>query len=69
MVGDLSKLWSKFSLSAEESAEVEIQKEALEEIMTRGRWCLVGKLPADQMVPKESDQKHYEAGVKIDGRD
>jgi hypothetical protein len=53
MVEDLSKLWSKFSLSAEESAEVEIQEEALEEIMTRGRWCLVGKLPADQMVPKE----------------
>lgn len=53
MAEDLSKLWSKFSLFAEESAEVEIQEEALEEITTRGHLCLVGILLADRMVPKE----------------
>ncbi len=53
MATKLTKLWGNFSLSEEESLGVEVQDQALEEIVVRGQAYLVGKLLADWMVRKE----------------
>jgi len=50
---DLTKLWGKFSLSAEESVGVEVEEGAVVEIMTKGKLCLVGKLIANQLLSKD----------------
>lgn len=47
MAEDLTNLWRKFSLSEEESVEVEIKDHTLEGIVTRGKSCLVRKLISD----------------------
>lgn len=54
MANDLTKLWGNFSLSAEESEEVEIQDHTVEGVVKQGKSCLVGKLIADRTVSKDT---------------
>lgn len=53
LAADLTKLLENFSLSEEEIVGVEVQVESLEEVVTQGKSCLVGKLLANRMVSKE----------------
>lgn len=53
MVEDLEKLWGNFSLSETETNGVEFLEEEAEEIVERGKTCLVGKLLADRFIGKE----------------
>lgn len=53
MADDLSKLWGNLSISEEQSVEVEVQDQELEEIVVRGHSSLVGRLMADRFVSKE----------------
>jgi hypothetical protein len=51
---DLAKKWMNFSLSKEEGVELVIQPRDLEETVSRGHSCAVGKLIADRLVSKET---------------
>jgi hypothetical protein len=51
MAEDLARMWGNLSL-IEEDVEMEIQKEAMEGIVIRGKSCLVGKLISDRYVNK-----------------
>lgn len=51
---DLTKRWENFSLTKEESLEVEVQAEEWEDIANKGKFCLVGKLISDRIVGKET---------------
>lgn len=51
---DLSKLWEKFSLTEEEDEDFVVLKEAMVDIASKGKMCLVGKLIADCMIGKET---------------
>lgn len=53
MAKDLEKLWENFSLSETEINGVEFLEEEAEEIVERGKSCLVGKLMADRYIGKE----------------
>jgi hypothetical protein len=44
MADDLTKLWGNFSLSEVESTGVDFLEEDEEEIVEKGKTCLVGKL-------------------------
>jgi GTPase SAR1 family protein len=54
MAEDLTRLWGNLSLTENEDAEMEIKKEAIEGMVSRGKSCLVGKLILDQFVSKEA---------------
>jgi hypothetical protein len=53
MAEDLTKLRGKFSLFEEESVGVEIEEDALADMVTKGKLCLVGKLITNRVVGKE----------------
>jgi hypothetical protein len=57
MADDSMKPWGKFSLSADEDLDVEIKAAEVENIVTRGKFCIVGKLVADRYVSKETIRK------------
>lgn len=54
MADDLSSMWQDFNLSEGENDEVIVQQQAVEEIVTRGNSCLVGKLIADRIIGKDT---------------
>lgn len=67
MADDLTKRWENFSLSEEESLEVEIHNDALEDIVTKGKSCLVGKLIAERIVGKDTIRSTLVRGWKPEG--
>jgi hypothetical protein len=50
---ELSVMWGKFSLKEEETVGVSLDTPELVPLVNRGRSCLVGKMVADRIVPKE----------------
>jgi hypothetical protein len=53
MAEDLSQLWGKLSLDEGEIMEVAIQPQSVEGVVSRGKFCLVGKLLTDRFVGKD----------------
>lgn len=53
MEEELSVMWGKFSLREEEQAGVSLETSEIVPLVTRGKDCLVGKLLADRIVPRE----------------
>lgn len=49
MAEDLTRMWRNFSLTEEESVEVEIHEQTLEGIANREQSYLMGKLVADKI--------------------
>jgi hypothetical protein len=54
----LSFMWGNFTLSEREDAEVKIGDDCIEPISCRGQSCLVGKLLADRVVPRDYIRVH-----------
>ena len=54
MADDLSRMWEKISLLEDEDADIDVQARDFQEVTTRGRDCVVGKLVDDQYVSKET---------------
>lgn len=54
MADDLSTLWANLSLAEGEDGELEIQTTEVNEIITRGNSCIVGKLLSERLVSKET---------------
>jgi hypothetical protein len=50
---ELSSMWGKFSLREEENVGVIVDAPEIEPLVKRGRTCIVGKLIADRIIPKE----------------
>jgi hypothetical protein len=50
---DLTHMWGKFSLLEEENSGVSLETSEIEPLVSRGKHCLIGKLLADRVVPKE----------------
>jgi hypothetical protein len=55
---DLSSMWGNFTLSEREDTEVKIGDDRIEPISGRGQSCLVGKLLADRVVPRDYIRVH-----------
>jgi hypothetical protein len=53
MMEELSSMWGKFSLREEENVGVSLEAPEVEPLVKRGRSCIVGKLIADRIIPKE----------------
>jgi hypothetical protein len=51
---DLSKLWSRLRLSEAESSDVVLQEDIVEEGVSKGQNCLVGKLVVDRVIAKNT---------------
>ena len=54
MAEDLSDIWKKLSLNEAETLEWETPDEEVNEVVTRGKVCVLGKLMADRLVSKET---------------
>jgi len=50
---DLSHLRGKFSLLEDETSEVSLEASEIEPMVSRGRYCLIGKLLSDRVVSKD----------------
>jgi hypothetical protein len=50
---EISAMWGKFSLREEETVGVSLETPEIVPMVNRGRSCLVGKLVADRIIPKE----------------
>jgi len=50
---EISDMWGKFSLREEETVGVSLETPEIVPMVNRGRSCLVGKLVADRIIPKE----------------
>jgi hypothetical protein len=50
---DLTHMWGKLSLLEEENSGVSLETSEIESLVSRGKHCLIGKLIADKVVPKE----------------
>lgn len=55
---DLSSMWGNFTLFEKEDVEVHIGDGCADILEHRGQSCLVGKLLADRVVPKDFIQTH-----------
>ncbi len=53
MIEEISAMWGKLSLREEESVGVSLENLEIVPMVDRGRSCLVGKLVADRIIPKE----------------
>jgi len=53
MMEELSSMWGNFSLREEENVGVSLGAPEVEPLVNRGRSCIVGKLIADRIIPKE----------------
>jgi hypothetical protein len=49
----LTEKWGKFSLNGDENEGVSLDLEEIAPMVQRGRFCLIGKLLADRIVPKD----------------
>jgi hypothetical protein len=54
MADELPTLWENFSLTEVEDLELSIPKDDLQNGVSRGRACVIGKLIVDRMVSKET---------------
>jgi hypothetical protein len=54
MLEDLSKLWSRFRLLEAECNDVVKQEDVVEEGVSKGQNCLVGKLIVDRVITKNT---------------
>jgi hypothetical protein len=54
MAEDLAKLWGKLSLDEGEVTKVAIQPRSVERIVSRGKFCVIGKLLTERFVGKDS---------------
>jgi hypothetical protein len=50
---DLASKWGKLSLREEEQVGVSLEAPEIVPLVTRGRSCVVGKLVADRIIPRE----------------
>jgi hypothetical protein len=50
---DLSDLWGKFSLLEDETSGVSLEDSEIEPMVSRGKYCLIGKLLSDRVVTKD----------------
>jgi hypothetical protein len=50
---EISDMWGKFSLKEEETVGVSLDAPDIVPLVNRGRSCVVGKMVADRIVPKE----------------
>jgi hypothetical protein len=50
---DLTHMWGKFSLMEEENSNVSLETSEIESLVSRGKFCLIGKLLAERVVTKE----------------
>jgi hypothetical protein len=50
----LANLWGKFSLVEEESLGVSVEVEELDPLIVKGKVCVIGKILADRVIPKDS---------------
>jgi len=53
MEEELTKRWEKFSLNEAENTGVSLEVAKIEPMVHRGKVCLVGKIMAERIVPKE----------------
>jgi hypothetical protein len=53
MEEELSSMWGKFSLNADENKGVSPDVSEIEPMVHRGKVCLIGKILAERIVPKE----------------
>lgn len=68
MAEDLTKLWGKFSLSESKFTGVDFLEEDAEEIVEKGKSCLVGKLMANRIIGKDIIRAKLIRGWKPTGR-
>jgi hypothetical protein len=68
MAEDLTRLWGNLSLNEEEVLDVNIQPEAVEGLISRGKFCLVGKLLAERFVGKDVIKRQMIRGWRPEGR-
>lgn len=54
MAEDLTKMWMNLSLAEEESLEMEVHDGEWRDVVSRGQYCVVGKLIAERFVSKET---------------
>jgi hypothetical protein len=50
---DLSNLWGKFSLLENETSGVALEVSEIEPMVSKGKYCLIGKLLSNRVVPKD----------------
>jgi hypothetical protein len=60
MADDLTSMWGKFSLTEEEDVELSFRKVELQDGVTFGQACVLGKLLSDRMVSKEKIRQSLE---------
>jgi hypothetical protein len=60
-------MWGNFTLSKKEDVEVQIREGSADPIANRGQSCLVGRLLADRVVPKDYIRVHMLRAWKILG--
>jgi len=53
MEDGLSEMWGKFSLHEDEDAGISLETAELVPVVNRGQGCIIGKIMADRIVPKE----------------
>jgi hypothetical protein len=63
----ISSMWGNFTLSKKEDVEVQIREGSADPIANRGQSCLVGRLLADRVVPKDYIRVHMLRAWKILG--
>ena len=54
MADDLEEMWRRFSLTEEEQSEVAIEKEWVDDILEKSRYCLLGKIVMRKNVNMEA---------------
>jgi hypothetical protein len=64
---DLSKLWENFSLTEEEDEDFVVPKEAMVDLDSKGKRCLVGKLIFDRVIGKETVRSKVTKGWRTEG--
>jgi hypothetical protein len=68
MAEDLTKLWDNLSLNEGEIVNVNIQPQAVEGLVSRGKYCLEGKLLVDRFVGKDVVRRTLIRGWRPSGR-
>jgi hypothetical protein len=65
MESDSMKPWGNFSLSNEEDVDIDVEAVEVKTTVSRGRFCVVGKLIADHIVSKETINTKLRRGWKL----
>jgi hypothetical protein len=67
MAEDLARRWGNLSLNEDEVLDVHIQPRAVEGLVSRGKFCLVGKLLAERFVGKDTIKRQMMKGWRPTG--